>query len=198
QIITQKIRQSANKPLSVQYERQGQIATVTLTPDSVKETADSPAVGKIGTYWAADEEWNKKVQNAYTPNIFQAASIGVKQTGEYSWLTLKFFGKMLVGQASIKHISGPGTIAEMAGKTVERGIQPYIAFLALVSLSLGVLNLMPIPVLDGGHFLYYAIEWLRGKPLSLQVQEFGVRLGIAALSLLMIIAFFNDFMRWFG
>ena len=198
QIITQKIRQSANKPLSVQYERQGQIATVTLTPDSVKETADSPAVGKIGTYWAADEEWNKKVQNAYTPNIFQAASIGVKQTGEYSWLTLKFFGKMLIGQASIKHISGPGTIAEMAGKTVERGIQPYIAFLALVSLSLGVLNLMPIPVLDGGHFLYYAIEWVRGKPLSLAVQEFGVRLGIAALTLLMCIAFFNDFVRWFG
>ena len=198
QIITQKIRQSANKPLSVQYERQGQIATVILTPDSVKETADSPAVGKIGTYWAADEAWNNQVQTAFKPNIFQAAAIGSKQTVEYSWLTLKFFGKMLVGQASIKHISGPGTIAEMAGKTVERGIQPYIAFLALVSLSLGVLNLMPIPVLDGGHFLYYAIEWLRGKPLSLQVQEFGVRLGIAALSLLMIIAFFNDFMRWFG
>ena len=198
QIITQKIRQSANTPLQVQYERNGQIATVTLTPDSVQETPDTPAVGKIGTYWAADEAWNNQVQTAFKPNIFQAAQIGVKQTGEYSWLTLKFFGKMLVGQASIKHISGPGTIAEMAGKTVERGIQPYIAFLALVSLSLGVLNLMPIPVLDGGHFLYYAIEWLRGKPLSLAVQEFGVRLGIAALSLLMIIAFFNDFMRWFG
>ncbi|MBQ9724600.1 MAG: RIP metalloprotease RseP [Neisseriaceae bacterium] len=198
QIITQKIRQSANTPLQVQYERNGQIAIVTLTPDSVQETPDTPAVGKIGTYWAADEAWNNQVQTAFKPNIFQAASIGVKQTGEYSWLTLKFFGKMLVGQASIKHISGPGTIAEMAGKTVERGIQPYIAFLALVSLSLGVLNLMPIPVLDGGHFLYYAIEWVRGKPLSLAVQEFGVRLGIAALSLLMIIAFFNDFMRWFG
>lgn len=86
----------------------------------------------------------------------------------------------------------------MAGKTAAIGLQSYVEFLALVSVSLGILNLLPIPVLDGGHLLYYAFEWLRGKPVSERAQQIGLRLGIAMMLMLMFVAFFNDITRLFG
>ena len=124
--------------------------------------------------------------------------MGWDKTVEYSALTVKFFGKLLIGQASLNHISGPLTIADVAGKSAALGAQAYLEFLALVSISLGVLNLLPIPVLDGGHLVFYTIEWLRGKPLSERVQMLGIRIGMTAMLMLMLLAFFNDITRLFG
>ena len=96
------------------------------------------------------------------------------------------------------YLSGPLTIADVAGKTAALGWQSYTEFLALVSISLGVLNLLPIPMLDGGHLMYYAVEWIRGKPLSQRIQEIGLRIGMGAMLMLMLVAFFNDLTRLFG
>jgi len=108
------------------------------------------------------------------------------------------FARLLTGQASVSHISGPITIANYAGKTASAGIQDYLEFLAVVSISLGILNLLPIPVLDGGHLMYYAAEWIRGKPVSANVQLWGLRLGLSLMLMLMLLAFFNDITRLLG
>ena len=124
--------------------------------------------------------------------------MAAEQVWEYVVLTVQFFGKLVTGQASLKHIGGPVMIADVAGKSAAMGLQPYLEFLALISVSLGVLNLLPIPVLDGGHFVFHTIEWLRGKPLSEKAQAFSMRIGVFAMLMLMMVAFFNDFSRFFG
>jgi regulator of sigma E protease len=107
-------------------------------------------------------------------------------------------GKMLIGEVSIKNISGPVTIADYAGQTARIGWAAYISFLALVSVSLGVLNLLPIPMLDGGHLLYYLVEIIRGSPPSARSVDWGQRAGMAVLAGLMVIALFNDLVRVFN
>jgi regulator of sigma E protease len=102
---------------------------------------------------------------------------------------------MFVGQASVQNLSGPVSIAQVAGDSAGFGLIPFLSFLALLSVSLGILNLLPVPVLDGGHILYYLIEWVRGQPLSARAQAIGVQIGIALLVGVMIIAFTNDFYR---
>ena len=124
--------------------------------------------------------------------------MGWDKTVNNAWMAVKFFGKLITGNASLNHISGPLTIADVAGKTAQLGFQSYLEFLALVSISLGVLNLLPIPVLDGGHLVFYTAEWIRGKPLSERIQAIGLRLGLAAMLLMMALAFFNDINRLFG
>jgi regulator of sigma E protease len=104
---------------------------------------------------------------------------------------------MLIGEASLKNLSGPITIADYAGQSAESGAASFIAFLALVSISLGVLNLLPVPLLDGGHLLYYFVEFLTGKPVSERIQEIGQRIGIGLLGMLMFFALFNDLQRLF-
>ena len=114
-----------------------------------------------------------------------------------SLLTLKMFGKMLVGEASLKNISGPITIAEVAGNSIQQGIEYFLRFLGIVSLSLGIINLLPIPVLDGGHLMFYLVEMIKGKPVSENVQEFFLKIGVAILVMLMSLAIFNDVNRLF-
>ena len=103
-----------------------------------------------------------------------------------------------MGEASVRHVSGPITIADAAGKSAALGWQPYVEFLALISVSLGVMNLLPIPVLDGGHLMLYTAEWLRGRPLGKRVQAVSLRIGLALMLMLMILAFFNDITRLLG
>ena len=130
--------------------------------------------------------------------FFAAIPKGIEKTWDLSVLTITMLGKIIVGEASIKNISGPITIAEVAGKSAQMGWESFLRFLAIVSLSLGVINLLPIPMLDGGHLLFYLIEMIKGSPVSEMAQEVGVKIGISLLVLLMSVALYNDFVRLFA
>jgi len=115
-----------------------------------------------------------------------------------SVLMLRVMGKIVTGDASLRNISGPVTIAQYAGDSASRGVMSFLSFLALISISLGVLNLLPIPILDGGHLMYYLVELVKGSTVSEKTQSVGQQIGIVILLGLMILAFYNDFMRLIG
>ncbi|MDX5379132.1 MAG: site-2 protease family protein, partial [Halomonas sp.] len=125
------------------------------------------------------------------------AAVGqaMSRTGEMTLLTLDAIRKMLVGLISPSNLSGPITIAQMAGDTARTGLESFVSFLAYLSISLAVLNLLPIPVLDGGHLLYYFVEVVRGRPVSERAQAFGLRIGLALVGTLMLMALYFDLMR---
>lgn len=127
--------------------------------------------------------------------LIDSLSAALQRSWEMSVLTLHMLAKLVTGQASLSNISGPLTIAQFAGQSAAIGFDHYLNFIAIISISLGILNLLPIPVLDGGHLLFYIIEWVKGAPLSEKVQLFGQQLGIALLVGLMSLAFYNDIWR---
>jgi len=126
---------------------------------------------------------------------FEAFERSLRKTWETSAVTLKMLGKMVLGEVSMKNLSGPITIADYAGQSAAMGVAAYLGFLALISISLGVLNLLPIPLLDGGHLLYYVAELVKGSPVSEQAWEIGQKIGIALLGMLMVFAIYNDINR---
>ena len=168
---------------------------IQLTPERNEDAGE--VVGKIGASVQI-----KKLDEDYVGiekyNPVSALNQGVKKTWEMSVLTLKLIGKMLVGDASVKNLSGPISIAQYAGQSVNIGLTAFLSFLAIVSVSLGVLNLLPIPILDGGHLLYYLVELVIGKPVSESVQIVGQNIGILLLVAMMSVAFYNDIMRLFS
>ncbi len=174
-----------------QVERGGRLLEFSVTPLATRE--GSQWVGKIGAYVGGPPAM---VLLRYGP--LDGLRLALVRTWELSALTLKTMGKMLIGQASVKNLSGPLTIADYAGKSANLGLTSYLLFLALISLSLGVLNLLPLPVLDGGHLMYYLWEAATGKPVGEAWMERLQRGGIAVLLLMMSIALFNDVNRLFG
>jgi regulator of sigma E protease len=124
-----------------------------------------------------------------------AMSEALRKTWETGWVSLKMMGKMVLGEISLKNLSGPITIADYAGQSAHMGLGAYIGFLALISISLGVLNLLPIPLLDGGHLLYYSVELVKGSPVSEGLWEAGQKVGIALLVTMMAFALYNDISR---
>jgi regulator of sigma E protease len=174
-----------------QVQRLGQTLPIEVTPQAVKE--GEQWVGKIGAYVGSIPEMT---QVRYGP--LDGLWRGVVKTWEISALTLRMMGKMAIGQASLKNLSGPLTIADVAGKSASLGIVQYLVFLALISVSLGVLNLLPLPVLDGGHLMYYAWEAVTGKPVSEKWLERLQRAGVALLMAMMAVAIFNDISRIIG
>ena len=176
---------------SWQINRAGQLVELAVAPQAVRDGAAT--VGRIGAYVGAPPVM---VTVRYGPldGVWKAG----QRTWEVSLLTLRMMGRMVIGEASLKNLSGPLTIADYAGKSASLGLTQYIIFLALISVSLGVLNLLPLPVLDGGHLMYYLWEGITGKSVSDAWMERLQRGGVAVLLVMMSIALFNDVTRLFG
>jgi len=195
QQLRQLIRSSAasgEAPATVwRISRGSSELEVTVKPERALE--GSVAVGRIGAYVGAMPEL-VLVRYGALEGLWR----GVVRCTDVSVLTLRMMGKMLIGEASLKNLSGPLTIADYAGKSAGMGLTQYLLFLALISVSLGVLNLLPLPVLDGGHLMYYLWEGITGKPVSEVWTERLQRGGVAVLMAMMAIAIFNDINRLFG
>ena len=181
--------------LSVLIERQGNKQELLLVPEAV--VVDGTTIGRIGAMVAVPESVASGMQGIYQLNPLSAIPAALNSTWHYSVLTLKMVGRLLVGTASIENLSGPISLAQFAGQSASSGLVTFLKFLAFVSISLGVINLLPIPMLDGGHLLFYFIEFIKGGPVPEAVQEMGMRLGLAVLVFVMGLAFFVDLGRLF-
>ncbi len=192
----QLVRQHPAKPLRVEVERQGQFKTLTVLPDAVDEAGQR--VGKIGAAPQVDESVLTGLMTEVRYGPVEALWEGTVKTWDMSLFTLEMMGRMVTGQVSWRNLSGPLTIADYAGQSASLGWISFVGFLALVSVSLGVLNLLPVPLLDGGHLMYYVAEVFTGRPVSERTMEIGARIGMTLLLLLMSFALFNDLQRLLG
>ena len=192
--VVKLVQASPNTPLEFTIERQQQKYVLSVTP-----SAGEDGMGRIG---AMVDVSKTTIDDRYLAieqyGVFSALYKGFSQTWQFSSATVKSIVGMLMGEVSSTNIGGPVTIAQYAGSSAEHGLISFMGFLAMISISLGLLNLMPIPMLDGGHLAFYLFEWLRGKPLSEYTQSMLQKIGIMLLVMLMILAFFNDLTRLFG
>jgi regulator of sigma E protease len=180
--FVQAVRAAPGRTLQLQVRRGSQTITLPLTP-----AKDAKGQGLASVQLAQAIE---RVTVQAGP--VEAFAKGARRTWEMTALTFKMIGRIVTGQASLKNITGPIAIADYAGQTARMGLATFLGFIAVVSVSLGVMNLLPIPVLDGGHLLYYSLEVLTGRPLSERIQGFAQRAGVALLFMLMALAIFND------
>jgi regulator of sigma E protease len=192
----QLIRQHPAKLLRIEYERQGQRADLDVIPDAVEESGQR--IGKIGAGPQVDESVLAPLMTEVRYGPFEALGRATVKTWDMSLFTLEMMGRMVLGQVSWKNLSGPLTIADYAGQSATLGWVSFVSFLALVSVSLGVLNLLPVPLLDGGHLMYYVAEVVTGRPVSERTMEIGSRIGMTLLLLLMSFALYNDLQRLIG
>jgi len=196
--VIRTIRQNPGKTLLFEIRRGGvALPAVPVTPD-VHTEKDGRKIGRINAKLRNNQEAFSKylVHVRYGP--VESLIRALDQTWDTSVFSLIMLGKMIVGEVSLKNLSGPITIADYAGQSAQSGLVSYLIFLALISISLGVLNLLPIPLLDGGHLMYYAIEILKGRPLSDRAIEIGQHAGLALLFTLMAFALYNDIHRLIG
>ena len=191
--LVETIRAHPGQTVRLDIQRGEMTSSIELVPQGIDESGR--AVGRIGAAPQVDHAaWQAMlIEVSYGP--LEAFSRSLRKTWETSIITLKMLGKMVLGEISMKNLSGPITIANYAGQSAETGVTAYLSFLALISISLGVLNLLPIPLLDGGHLLYYVAELVKGSPVSEQAWEIGQKIGIALLGTLMIFAIYNDINR---
>jgi len=187
------VRGNPGETLLLTYERDGVQETVGLTPG--RNSLDTEVeIGYIGA-GAEQVEWPAAFQREIRYGPIEAVGQALSRTGEMTLLTVDAIRKMLVGLISPSNLSGPITIAQVSGDSARAGMEAFIGFLAYLSISLGVLNLLPIPVLDGGHLLYYFMEVVRGRPVSEKTQAVGLRIGLAMVGTLMLMALYFDLMR---
>ncbi|MES2662090.1 MAG: RIP metalloprotease RseP [Pseudomonadota bacterium] len=193
-----EVQKLPNKSARFLIERENQQQEVLLKIGE-RDLDSGESVGYIG---AAPEALDEKLESQWigveSYGVFESLQQALKKTISLSGLILHSFGKMIVGQMSLDTLSGPITIAQVAGETAISGLQTFLNFLAYLSISLGVINLLPIPVLDGGHILMTMIEAIRRKPLSLRAQQIGMSLGIGLISTFMLLAIYNDLIRFFS
>jgi len=190
------VRAHADATVELEIARNGETLSLPLHIGS--REAKSGRIGFIGAAPQAVGPPPAEMLTRQQYGPFTAIPHAVAKTWQLSSLTLRMIGKMLLGEVSVKNLSGPITIATYAGYTASAGITAFLYFLAVISISLGVLNLLPIPLLDGGHLMYYLVEIVRGRPLSEEVQMQLQRIGIAILGALMVLAFYNDLNRLWG
>ncbi|MCO8051347.1 MULTISPECIES: sigma E protease regulator RseP [Proteus] len=191
--FTYFVRQSPNKVLALLVERNGSSLMLNITPTAVA-LKDGTEVGQVGAQLQVlppDEQY--LIMQQYNP--FSALYEASDKTWQLMSLTVKMIGKLVVGDVKLTNLSGPVSIAKGAGMSADSGFIYYLMFMALISVNLGIINLFPLPVLDGGHLLFLVIEKIKGGPVSERVQDFCYRIGIMALMLLMGLALFNDFSR---
>lgn len=193
--VVSLVRASPGKSMRFLIERQGRKQEINVVPEMIH--SEKQAFGRIGAAPELDMSTLSRYQGVARYSPLEALSRATARTWELSAFSLEMLGRMVIGQVSIKNLSGPITIADYAGQSAETGLASFVAFLALVSVSLGVLNLLPVPLLDGGHLLYYFAEFFTGRPVSERVQEIGQKIGIGLLTLLMFFALFNDLQRLF-
>jgi regulator of sigma E protease len=182
-------------PTVFTVERGSATREFTLTPEA--QNQGGRVVGIAGIHLKIDPVVAEKLGITVRYGPLEALEQGARRTWELSIFTLKMLGRILIGEASLKNISGPLTLADFAGQSAQAGILVFVGYLALISISLGVLNLLPVPLLDGGHLLYYFAEIFKGSPVSDRAFEVGQRIGMAMLAVLMALALFNDVSRLF-
>jgi regulator of sigma E protease len=189
------VKKRPNIAISLVVDRQGARLSLPITPKSVQSGEESE--GKIGASVLMPEGLMKSMTVEYSLPPLEAIPVAFQTTYDYSIVTLRMMGKMLIGKASVKNLSGPISIAQIAGESATMGLVYFVKFMALVSVSLGVLNLLPIPVLDGGHLMFFGIEAIKGSPVPEKAQLFFQQIGMALLLLLMVTAMVVDVQRLF-
>jgi regulator of sigma E protease len=187
------IRANPERTVRLEIQRREISLNVSLVPQAVTESGKK--IGMIGVAPKVDRQALQAMFTEVSYGPSDAFVRSLRKTWETTVISLKMLGKMIMGEISINNLSGPITIADYAGQSAEMGVEAYFGFLALISISLGVLNLLPIPLLDGGHLLYYVTEMIKGSPVSERVWEIGQKIGIALLGLLMVFAIYNDINR---
>ena len=181
------VRSKPGTPIPLEVERGATTLTIEVTADAKTRL--------IGAQVRQSEDYVAKMFVRVQHGPLASLGKGVAKTWDISVFSLKMLGRMLIGEVSWKHLSGPVTIADFAGQSAQMGWISYLSFLALISISLGVLNLLPIPLLDGGHLMYYGVEIIKGRPVSERAMELGQRVGLALLLVMMAFAFYNDLNR---
>ncbi len=196
------VRSHALQKITLKIERDGSMLDLVINlAEKIEKGKKYGSLGAALSPEVADDlsaDDQEKLDHAVflqKVGVAKAFATGLKKTWQMSVVTLKVMGRLIIGEASLKNISGPVTIAEFAGKTAMVGIAAYLSFLAIISVSLGVLNLLPIPMLDGGHLLYYIIELLTGKPVPERIEALGFRIGIALVGSMTVLAIYNDITR---
>ena len=187
--LIETVRGRAGEPVSLQVQRDGTILNLTVIP-----AIDESGHGRIGVRLAASPIHEPVV---YRMGVVEGLFFGFERTWEMTTMTIQVLGKMVTSAISPENLGGPIAIAQLAGKTAELGLVAFMSFLALISVNLAVLNLLPVPVLDGGHLAYIALEKIRGKPLSPTTMERTQVVGIGLIVVLMLFAFYNDLLRLF-
>jgi regulator of sigma E protease len=191
--IVEQVRKNPNQGMQFTVERNNRLVEIDVIPASRKQGDEE--VGYIGAYQNIPDEVRNEMVVELKYGIIESVPMAITKTWDMSLLTLRVLWKMITGEASLNNISGPITIAQYAGVTATIGFTTFIGFLAIISVSLGVLNLLPIPMLDGGHLFYYLIETIKGGPVSETFEARGQQIGVMILALLMMIALFNDIQR---
>lgn len=196
QTLVDVLRDRGGVTTSAVIVRDGERIEFSLVPEAVNDGGER--VGRVGIAVAEMPDLRAEMFTIVRYGVTDSLTKAMAKTWDTSVLTLKMIGRMITGDVSWKNLSGPVTIADFAGQTAKLGWTHYLGFVALISISLGVLNLLPIPVLDGGHLLYYTIEIIKGGPVSERAMEIGQQIGLALLVMLMAFAFYNDLTRLFS
>jgi regulator of sigma E protease len=188
------VRTRPGERIDLQVLRNGTVTALTVTPERV--TDDGKIIGRIGAYvQLPGEEERATMRVVVRYGWLEAVPQALGKTWEVTALTLRTLWRMLSGRASLENLSGPISIAKYAGQSAAIGLATFLGFLGIVSVSLGVLNLLPVPILDGGHLLFYLVELVKGSPVSERAQLAGQKIGITLLLALMSVAFYNDLVR---
>ena len=187
------IKARPGQDITLVVQREEERKTLFLHP--MEQTENGTTIGKINAAPYVDRDLYEHLRVNVRHGPLTATLKGVEETWTKSVLIIRVLWKMIIGEASVKNISGPITIAEFAGVSATIGLSSFLGFLALISISLGIMNLLPVPVLDGGHLFFYIIEWIKGSPVSEVTEAVGQRIGLALLGALMLLAFYNDFVR---